>query len=51
MYEMTVDEKWTMFRIIDDVNDFLILLKFLEQICTNIRQYKHNASYGFSDQI
>ena len=28
MYEMTIDQQWTMFRIIDDVNDYLNLLKF-----------------------
>lgn len=47
---MTIDQQWTMFRIIDDVNDYLNLLKFLEQIRKNARRYRHNASCGFSDQ-
>ena len=47
---MTIDEQWTMFRIIEDVNDYLILLKFLEQIRRNAHRYRHNASCGFSDQ-
>lgn len=47
---MTIDEQFMMFRIIDDVNDNLILLKFLEQIRRNAHRYRHNASCGFSDQ-
>ena len=50
MYEITIDEQWAMFRIIDDVNDYLNLLKSLEQIRKNTHRYRHNASCGFSDQ-
>lgn len=38
MYALTLDEQWLIFQICLDINNYLVILAFLEQIRKSPRQ-------------